>query len=243
MDMKNFVELCIKIKNANFINAHSAAGRIFDRAALQNDAGSKKFKFKFQKPRAVAINDGTLIFNALFDKRGMMTEAVYYVPLKTSGGTVYCIKNKMIDANAMPSYTCFTSHVFDRYVQRYADADINRKQALLEFFGTYINTIPLNDYNNESALMFLENGLVLGEEQENENVRVTLYNTYVTIDMLRPNQKKQLINSLNSLEKFYDSVKDNIEFNSDSAMRTRLKMMHSIINRWKIAANELVDPT
>lgn len=150
----------------------------------------KASSFLIGKAFATELDDGGIFCYGLSEvsKKGVSIHANLVYPIKTSGGTVYVHKKKMV-------CYCWTAHFFDRYLQRSSvPKKQTRKNAIKDFLKEILKSGTLFNQNPTGGIrIFFKNGVCLGrhyaEKAENE-MQVVICKTFVSTEMFNAEQKK-----------------------------------------------------
>ena len=159
--------------------------------------GSKKaLDFLINRPFNMDIAGGIYFYklDEVDKKGGMAIKENFVFPIKTKGGIVYVTSYNNDKLSHKNTYVCFTAHFFDRYAQR--KHNVSRKQAVKEVFKNILENTGMVGNRD----IFFENGVGLGESFSNDVIKVSIFKTYYSHDMIKPNQLKLLKNSIDELK-------------------------------------------
>ena len=148
------------------------------------------------------VSGGTYFFKvAEVGKKDALFFDLFVFPIKTKNGTVYVTDvTSKNDDKVYKTYNCFTAHFFDRYSQRMHNT--TRAQSIKEVFKNIMKNNALSSQYKASCKIYFTNGLGLGNTYIDDNlkIKIDLYKTYISNDMIRPDQLKILKNGIDELK-------------------------------------------
>ena len=205
MEFLSFVRGRIRdiAKNEGYKSTHSKKGRLF----LSNRV------FHTEKDNTYMTYRVTdFLKEPKFNAAGL-----HLFEVKTSGGIMYIqpasvemrLKNQI-------GHICFTSHVFDRFVDRMR-GERNRKACIKELMSDILGGGFASDKEKMQQAsekgegpiaMYTKSGMLLGEFRSDGEHDLFFYKTFVTLDAVRPRQEsarmaelRRIADKVNSNEK------------------------------------------
>lgn len=209
MEKEQFDEIIAKCRNISQIDEKKYAMNKLVNIAKERGYSSIKSKSLCGKT-FVSEEPEFFIVYGMNDKENYFTMILYKI--KTTGGLLY-VTFLRHEVTGFITSICFSSHVFDRFLQRTGLDKKRRSDSVRAFLKEIIGNGALTKTSTKKlslnflATLFMNNGLLLGEGMfdHQQGKAVVLYKTFVSEDTVRTDQEKLRRNEVLKFAKVLDS--------------------------------------